>query len=149
MRPKRLFQFLMLSVSAGAMLLPGTARAQGEISISIDKHARLTSNGGVVFTVHMTCGPLPGTPDFTEALTSAGQEKRGATAEGGLSPDIVCDGVGRVYTASLSPLTDDVFVRGPAGARVSVTACSLIGDEQFCLTTTAERRIIVAGPLVA
>ena len=143
---RALFSFILLL--AGAMSVPGTAQAQGDISIQIEKHARLTSDGGVIFTARIACGPLPGTEDFREGLAGAFQEKTGAAAEGGLSPDVVCDGVERVYTAGISPITEEIFARGPAGAGVSVIACNVVGDEQVCISASAERRIIISGRLV-
>ena len=71
MPAKRALLLFVLLVAAAA--LPGTARAQGEISISIDKHARLTADGGVIFRVLVTCGPLPGTEDFREGVAGAEQ----------------------------------------------------------------------------
>ena len=130
---------------AAAMGVAGSAEAQGDVSIQIDKHARLTSEGGVTFTATVACGPLPGTEDFREGLAGAGQEKTGAGAEGGLSPDVVCDGVERVYTAGISVITDAVFKRGPAVAFVSVIACNVVGDEQVCVQASAQRRIVISG----
>ncbi len=128
------------------MSLTGGAGAEDGISIEINKHARLTADGSVTYTVRVTCGPLPGTLDFTEGLAGAGQAKTGAGAEGGLSPDIVCDGVERVYTAGISVITDAVFTRGPATAFVGVIACSTVGDQQVCVQASAQRRIIISGP---
>ena len=126
--------------------LAGTVRAQDGISIRIDKHARLATGSAIAFRVHVTCGPLPGTEDFREGLASAGQARTGAEAEGGLSPDVTCDGVARIYTAELSPLTDAVFRPGPAAARASVIACNTVGDDQVCIQATEERRVIITGP---
>jgi hypothetical protein len=127
--------------------VPGPLGAQDGISIRIEKHARLTAGGGIAFRVHVTCGPLPGTEDFREGLAGAGQARTGAEAEGGLSPDVVCDGVERLYTAELSPITDAVFRPGPAVARASVIACNTVGDEQVCIQATAQRRVIITGAL--
>ena len=138
--------FLLLLV--GVLGIPGMAGAQGDVSIRIEKHARLTSDGAVVFRVHVTCGPLPGTVDFAEGLAGAAQEKTGAAAEGGLSPDVVCDGVERVYTAGVSTITEELFARGPARAWATVFACHTLGDEQHCVHGSAQRRIIVSGRLV-
>jgi len=136
---------LLLVVLAGAMSVAGGAAAQDGVTIEISKHARLTSDGSVTFTATVVCGPLPGTLDFTEGLAGAGQAKTGAGAEGGLSPDVVCDGVKRVYTAGVSLITDTVFKRGPATAFVSVIACNVVGDEQVCVQASAQRRIIISG----
>jgi hypothetical protein len=137
-----LLLFVLLTGLAG---VPGPAQAQGDVSIQIDKHAQLTSDGSVVFTVRVACGPLPGTEDFREGRAGAGQEKTGAAAEGGLSPDIVCDGVERVYTAGVSLITDAEFKRGPARAIASVHACNVVGDEQVCVDEAEAGRIIISG----
>src|SRR4029453_10466427 len=112
---------------AGIMALPAIALAQDDdISISIEKHAQLTSDGAVIIMIEIACDPLPGTPDFQEALAGAGQPRTGAEAEGGIDRTVVCDGISHTYTARLSPFTDAVFKRGPAPprarARVSPTA---------------------------
>jgi hypothetical protein len=140
---KALLTFLAVVV-AGASLA-GTAGAQGDISIQIDKHGQLTADGSVVYTVRVTCGPLPGTEDFREGLAGASQEKTGAEAEGGLSPDVICDGVERVYTAGIGRITDARFKRGPARANVGVLACNTIGDGQVCVHGSAQRRIIISS----
>ena len=127
------------------MGLASTAKAQSEISIQIDRRAVPTSDGSITFRVRISCGPLPGTEDFREGLAGAGQRKTEAGAEGGLSPDVVCDGVERVYTAGISVITDAVFKRGPAVAFVAVIACNVVGDNQVCVEGSAQRRIIVSG----
>ena len=127
--------------------VPGAVGAQDGISIRIEKHARLTAGGGIAFRVQVTCVPLPGMADFREGLAGAGQARTGAEAEGGLSPDVVCDGVEQSYTAELSPITEAGFRPGPAVARVSVIACNTVGDEQVCIQATAERRVVITGPL--
>jgi hypothetical protein len=147
MRARRITNVILIVV-AGTVAMPGTAQAQDDVSIRIEKHARLTSDGGVRFRVHLSCGPLPGTEDFREGFAGAGQAKTEAEAEGALSPDIVCDGVERVYTAGLSPITESEFVRGPAGAGVSVIACNVVGDDQVCIAASTQRRIIISGRLV-
>jgi hypothetical protein len=143
MRAKR--SLILFLITLGVITLPEMARAQRDTSVRIEKRARLTSDGGVVFRVHIACGPLPGTMDFTEGFAGALQEKSGAEAEGGLSPDIVCDGVERLYTAGLSPITEEVFVRGPAAANAAFLACNMVGDEQVCVNGSAERRIVLVG----
>jgi hypothetical protein len=137
---------LLLFVSiAFALGAAQPALAQGGVSIRINKHAELTPGGGVRFGVRVTCGPLPGSEDFREGLAGAGQKKTGAAAEGGLSPDIVCDGVRRVYAADLSVFTDEVFKRGRAVGFAAVTACNVVGDEQVCAQASARRQIVISG----
>ena len=133
----------------GIMALPAIALAQdGDISIAIAQHAQLTSDGAVIIMIHIACDPLPGTEDFQEALAGAGQQKTGAGAEGGIDGMVVCDGSSHTHTARLSPFTDAVFERGPAGANALLLICNLVGDEQVCVQGATARRIIIRGPLV-
>jgi len=137
--------FPALLVLASALSFAASAKAQGDVSIRVDKHARLTSDGAITFTVRVACGPLAGTEDFRQGLAGAGQQKTGAGAEGGLSPDLVCDGVERVYTAGISVITEAVFRRGPAVAFVAVIACNVVGDQQVCVEDSVRRRIVISG----
>jgi hypothetical protein len=135
---------VLLLVLPGVLLFPGAAHAQ-ELSISIvERHVALTADGSITFSVRVSC-ELPGTLDFREGLAGAGQPKTGAAAEGGLSPDVSCDGVERVYTAGVSLITEQQFKRGPAIARATVIACNTVGDEQVCVQGSAVRRVIVSG----
>jgi hypothetical protein len=134
---------LTLTAIAG---LQGTAVAQDDITIRIERDARLTADGGLVFRVHLRCGPLPGSEEFREAIAGAFQARTGAEAEGGLSPELVCDGTRRTSRAVLSPFTDEGFKRGPALASVSAIACNVVGDEQVCAQGSTQRRVVIAGP---
>jgi hypothetical protein len=145
----RRFRAAAFVALAGITALPAIVIAQGDnISISIEKHGQLTSDGAVIIMIQIACDPLPGTEDFQEALAGAGQPKTGAGAEGGIDGTVVCDGIPRTYTARLSPFTDVVFKRGPADASASLLICNLVGDEQVCADGATERRIIIRGPLV-
>ena len=140
---------VVLGIFAGA---PPAAQAQpvaGEpaLTIRIEKHAQLSSDGSPTFRVHVTCGPLPGSYDFREGHAGAGQARTGASAEGGLSPDIECDGTHRSYTAGLSLITDDRFRPGPAVATAAVIACNVVGDDQVCIQGSARRTVIIQGPV--
>lgn len=126
-----------------ALLAPATAHAEDEITIRIAKHARLTSDGAMLFTAFVTCGPLPGVEDFTEAYAGGAQAKTGASGETGLDGTVVCDGVERAHTARVHPF-DVAFKPGPAGANVSMIACRLVGDDQQCFNASAFRRVIIA-----
>jgi hypothetical protein len=128
-----------------ALVLPGDAQAQGDVSISINKHARLASDGAIIIEAHIACDPLQGVEDFQEVLAGAAQQKTGAEAEGGVDGLVICDGVGRTHTARLSPFTDEAFRRGPANASVSLLVCNVLGDDQICLQGAAQRRIIIRG----
>ena len=138
---KRTF-FVVLIASIG-VTATSFAQAQ-EVSISIERRARPASDGSITFKVHVSC-ELPGNEDFREGLAGATQPKTGAAAEGGLSPDVVCDGVERVYTAGVSLISEEEFTRGPAIARATVIACNTVGDQQVCVQKSAERRVIVSG----
>jgi hypothetical protein len=143
------FRAAVLVALVGIIALPAMALAQdNDISISIEKHAQLTSDGAVIITIHIACDPLPGTEDFQEALAGAGQAKTGAEAEGGIDGTVVCDGISRRHTARLFPFTDAVFKRGPAGANASLFICNVVGDEQVCANGSTARQIIIRGPLV-
>jgi hypothetical protein len=142
----RCFRAAAFVALAGIMGLPAIVLAQdNNISISIERHAQLTSDGAVIIMTHIACDPLPGTPDFQEALAGAQQPRTGAEAEGGIDGTVVCS---RTYTARLSPFTDAVFKRGPADANVSVLICNVVGDEQVCADGATEGRIIIRGHLV-
>jgi hypothetical protein len=131
------------------MALPAIVPAQNNnIAISIEKHAQLTFDGAVIIMIQIACDPLPGTPDFQEALAGAEQTRTGAEAEGGIDGTVVCDSIPHTYTARLSPFTDAVFKRGPADASASLLICNVVGDEQVCVDGATERRIIIRGHLV-
>ena len=132
---------VILSTLVAVLAVPTVAQAQ-EISVSIDRRATLTPDGSIAFTARISCS-LPGSPDFRQGLAGATQSRTGAAAEGGLSPDIVCDGVERTYTAGVSVITEDAFRRGPAIARASVIACNTVGEQQVCVQASAQRRVIV------
>ncbi|MDQ4006318.1 MAG: hypothetical protein M3135_08485 [Actinomycetota bacterium] len=137
---RRILLFLVLST---VTLLPSAAQAQ-EISVRIGRQAQLTPDGSITFQVWVSC-ELPGTPDLREGLAGAGQARTGASAEGGLSPDIVCDGVERAYTAGISLISEEEFARGPATAHATVIACNTVGANQVCVQESARRRVIVRG----
>lgn len=142
MSRKRNVPFLLVAIM-GVLLFPGPAQAQ-EASISIGRHAQLTADGSITFKVRLSC-ELPGSEDFREGLAGAAQPRTGASAEGGLSPDPICDGVERTYTAGVSLITEQEFRRGPAVARATVIACNTVGNEQVCVQESAVRRVIVSS----
>jgi hypothetical protein len=145
MRPTR-----ALAITAVVVLsaLLGAAQANAEVSVSIGKHASLTTDGAIVIRVHIACDPLPGTEDYQEALAGAVQGKTAAAAEGGIDGAVACDGVLRTHTARLSPFTRAVFKRGPAVARASITICNVVEDEQVCEHVAAEQRVVIRGAVV-
>ena len=143
---RRRFRAAALVALVGIMALPAIAQAQDEdISISIAKHAQLTSDGGIIIMIDIACDPLPGTEDFQEALAGAAQAKTGAWSEGGIDGTVVCDGISRTYTAHFSSFSDAVFKRGPATANASLIICNTVGDEQVCAHRGTQRRIIIQG----
>jgi hypothetical protein len=89
---------------------------------------------------------LPGTPDFRQGFAGLSQPRHGAAGEGGLSPDIVCDGKKRLYTGSVSSITGSPFRRGFAVASASVNVCNNVGDQQVCANGSASRRVLVWSP---
>src|SRR4030095_13258717 len=115
----RRFRAATLVALAGIMALPAIVLAQDNISISIEKHGQLTSDGAVIIMIQIACDPLPGTEDFQEALAGAGQPRTGAEAEGGIDGTVVCDGISHTYTARLSPFTDAVQARSGRRERVA------------------------------
>jgi hypothetical protein len=145
MRPTR-----ALAITAVVVLsaLLGAAQANAEVSVSIGKHASLTTDGAIVIRVHIACDPLPGTEDYQEALAGAVQGKTAAAAEGGIDGAVACDGVLRTHTARLSPFTRAVFKRGPAVARASIMICNVVEDEQVCEHVAAEQRVVIRGAVV-
>jgi hypothetical protein len=143
MSPKQLITAL---VAAHAIALSPAAHPQTSgISVSIDKHARLTSSGAIVVRLRIACGPFEGTEDFQESFAGASQEQSGAEAEGGVDGTVVCDGVQRVQSARLASFNDFSFRRGPANANAGVMVCVLVLDEQMCFSGGASRRVIVRG----
>ena len=76
----RRFRGAALAAIAGIMALPAIVIAQDDnISISIEKHGQLTSDWAVIIMIQIACDPLPGSPDFQEALAGAGQPKKAGT----------------------------------------------------------------------
>jgi len=138
---------VVLLASAAIAVSPESASAEPTITVFIEKNAHQLAGGGVVFDVHVTCGPLPGSPEFREGFAGASQWKTKAEAEGGLSPDVTCDGRHRVYTAALSPITDASFARGWGRANASVIACNVVGDQQVCANGSSARQIYIRPPV--
>ena len=134
------------AVASVVLALPAIALAQDDdISVAIAKHAELTSDGAVIIRVHIACDPPPGTEEFQEAFAGAGQARTGAEGESGIDGMVVCDGFAHTHTARISPLTEAIFKRGPAGASVSVFICNVVGDQQLCVSGAAQRQIIIQG----
>jgi hypothetical protein len=154
MRPTRSSSIVAVLVTAlafsGLAAAAGAARAHGRppsdgsaVSVRIWPLARATPDGGLTFRVFVRCGPLDGTPDFRQAFAGASQARSGAGGEGGLSPDVVCDGVQRVYTATVSSTTGSPFRRGLADVSATVNACNAVGDGQVCVNGSAGKRVFV------
>jgi hypothetical protein len=131
---------------AATATLPSPAHAEPTVTMWIEKNAYQIPGGGVRFVVHVTCGPLPGSPDFREGFAGASQFKTKAEAEGGLSPDVTCDGGREVYTAALSAFTDEGFARGFGRANATVIACNSVGDQQVCVQGSSARQIYIRPP---
>lgn len=136
---------IALLLLVGSVAVPGGAAAEDAITITIDKRARPAAGGGVAFTARVNCPELPGFVDVRETTAGASQERTGASGEGGLSPDLVCDGVERTYAGVLSPLDEATFRNGPASASATVFACNAVGNEQVCLFAATSEPLIIAG----
>jgi hypothetical protein len=134
----------LVALLGGAFLLPAHAQTTG-ISMAIQKHAVLTELGTVIIRIQITCGPFAGIEEFQEGHAGGGQEKTGATSETGIDGMVICDGVPRIHTAQLSPLTDVAFKHGPANVSASLLVCMLVGDEQMCFSGSTSRRVIIRG----
>ena len=135
---------LFLLSLVGAMITPGSAAAQESISLSIAKHAQITSDGVIVIRIDVVCEPLPGTVDFQQTFAGASQTGTGAEAEAGLDGTVVCDGIERTHTAHLSSFAED-FKRGPAQASASLIVCNVDGDTQICAQRGTQQRIVIQG----
>ena len=130
---------LLLALASSAYAQPGG------MALAIEKHARLTSAGAMVIGVHINCGPFEGVEDFQEATAGGSQQKSGADAEGGIDSMVVCDGVTRRHTASLSSFSEFDFRPGPANANAFLIICILVNDEQMCFSGSTSRRVIIRG----
>ena len=126
-------------------LAPSADAQAGGVALAIEKHARLTSTGAMVIGVHINCGAFEGVEDFQEALAGGSQQKSGAEAEGGIDGMVVCDGVTRRHTATVSSFSEFAFRPGPADANASLIVCMLVNDEQMCFGGSTSRRVIVRG----
>ena len=139
---------IALVVILCAFAIPSPVQAQVGISLAIDKHARLSEQGGAIIRIRIACGPFPGFEDFQEGFAGAFQANTGAEAEGGFDGMVICDGIARTHTAHLSSFVDAVFKRGPAAADASLFVCTVVEDEQICFQGSTQRRVIIRGRLV-
>ena len=146
MRPTRSSSIVAIATLAlaGALILPDAAHAAPRTSVSILPIAQVDTAGAVHFRVAVRCGPLPGTPDVRQSNASASQW-RGGAGEGGLSPDVVCDGVRRIYTASVSSTNGKAFRRGLASAHAAVNVCNAVGNGQVCTQGSARGVLVILG----
>ena len=144
MRSNRNMVTILAALIVAALLPNAFAQTPG-ISLQIEKHAVLTRTGLVRIRINITCGPFAGVEEFQEGHAGGGQSKTGAESETGIDGTVLCDGVMRVHTAHLSPLTDAAFKHGPAGASASLIVCMLDGEEQMCFSGSTSRRIIIGG----
>jgi hypothetical protein len=124
---------------------PSASAAPPRVSVRIHPLARLDTDGSVAFRVHVRCGPLPGSPDVRQANAGVSQPRRGAAGEGGLSPDVVCNGRWRGYTATVSATSANPFSRDLAVASVAVNACNAVGSSQVCVNGSARHVVFLWG----
>jgi hypothetical protein len=129
---------------AGALLVPPGAAAAPSARVKVRIHpvARVTADGGITFRAWVRCR-LPGEPDFRQSFAAASQRRGLAAGEGGLSPDVVCDGSWRVYSATVSSMTGTPFRRGLATASATVNACNVVAETQVCATDTRRQTVVV------
>jgi hypothetical protein len=148
MRPTRSSSIVAVAILAvaGASLFPPSASAAPPPRVKVRIHpvARVTDDGGITFRAWVRCR-LPGTPDFRQGFAGASQRRGLAAGEGGLSPDVVCDGRWHVYTASVSSTTGTPFRRGLATASATVNACNVVGDTQVCANGSRRQVVVVLG----
>ena len=135
-------------LGVAVIALSGAAHAQGDVSISIARHAQFTVDGQVIIRVHIACDPLPGIEEFQEAFAGGVQRKTGAAAETGIEGTVVCDGLARTHTARFSSQNEFVFKRGPASASASLVVCNTVGTEQVCQQGNTSQQIVIRGRLV-
>jgi hypothetical protein len=142
---KTLASMVVLSI---LLLTPMIASAQEPVTVTLHDRA-LLGNGGqsLQLVVDITCQDL-GIEDFQQGL-AFGTQHRGPNireGEGGVDGTIVCDGVTRTHTATVSLFQGSRFLGGPATATVAVLACFI--DEsgsQVCGQDVDTRTVLVAG----
>jgi hypothetical protein len=138
--------FAALATLIVAVLIPdASAQPAPGVLLQIEKHAVLTRDGRVRIRIQITCGPFTGFLSIVEGHAGGGQSKTGASSETGIDGTPVCDGVMHVHTAHLSPLDENEFKHGPAGASASMFVCTFENDEQTCFSGSTARRIVIRG----
>jgi hypothetical protein len=145
MRSNRKMPAVLATLIVTSLVPQATAQTAAGILLQIEKHAVLTSAGQVRIRIQITCGPFVGVEEFQDGQAGGGQNKTGASSETGIDGTVLCDGVTRVHTAHLSPLDENEFKHGPAGASASLIVCTLEGEEQACFSGSTSRAIIVRG----
>jgi hypothetical protein len=117
---------------------------EDDVLVAIAKYAVPTHDGSIVIRIHIACEPMWGFEEFQQGHAGGSQARTGAWSETGIDGTIVCDGQAHTHTARLYPF-EGVFKRGGARANASVFICNLIGDEQFCVSGSSARKIVIRG----
>jgi hypothetical protein len=132
---------LLAGVGSGyASALPN----EDDILVAIAKYGVPTYDGGIIIRIHIACEKVWGVEEFQEGYAGASQARTGAWSETGIDGMVVCDGQARTHTARMYAY-EGRFKKGGALANASVFVCYLIGDEQFCISGSSARKIVVRG----
>lgn len=145
MRSNRKLLAVCAALVVASLVPQSAAQTAAGILLQIEKHAVLTRAGQVRIRIQITCGPFAGVEEFQDGHAGGGQNKTGASSETGIDGTVLCDGVTRVHTAHLSPLDENEFKHGPAGASAVLIVCTLEGEDQACFSGSTSRGIIVRG----
>jgi hypothetical protein len=145
---KRGRDLLVVAFAAAVALAATPAVGQGSVSVSLHRRAMLGEGGSSLqLIVDIACDDL-GTEEFQEGLAFATQ-RRGplfAEGEGGVDGSVICDGMTRTYTATVSLFEGSRFRGGPASATVDFLICFIVDNEnQVCEHGVDTRTVLVAG----
>jgi hypothetical protein len=139
---------LVLAVAAALTLTGTTALAQGSVTVTLHPRA-LRGDGGqwLQLTVDIACDDL-GAEDFQQGLAFATQQRgrHVIAGEGGVDGTVICDGVARTHTATVSLFQGSKFRGGPATATVDFLICFIDeSDNQVCEQDNDTRTVLVGG----
>jgi hypothetical protein len=140
--------FAALAILAVLTLAPTVALAQGTATVTLHPRALLGDGGlWLQLTVDIACDDL-GTEDFQQGLAFATQERgsQHIAGEGGVDGTVICDGVTRTHTATVSLFQGSRFRGGPATATVSFFVCFTDENgDQVCEQDNDTQPVLVAG----
>jgi hypothetical protein len=116
--------------------------------VTLHPRALLRDGGfSLQLTADIECDDL-GTEDFQQGLAFATQEggSLSLAGEGGVDGSVICDGVSRTHTATVSLFRGSKFHGGPAVATVAFLACFIDeNDNQVCGQDNETLPVLVAG----